>query len=126
MCDKGGDTPPLLLGRSCRLSLDRPLIMGIMNLTPDSFYDGGRFTDLDAVFITNAMGNTGDLEQIKTICDSKGILFIEDSCEALGTELNTDKAGNFGIASTFSFFVAHHMSTIEGGMCCTDEPELGE
>ena len=49
MRDKGGDTPPLLLGRNIRLSLDRPLIMGILNLTPDSFYDGGRYVGLDSV-----------------------------------------------------------------------------
>lgn len=49
MRDQGGDTPPLLLGRTCQLSLDRPLIMGILNLTPDSFYDGGRYVCLDAV-----------------------------------------------------------------------------
>ena len=49
MRDKGGDTPPLLLGRNCRLSLNRPLIMAILNLTPDSFYDGGRYADHDAI-----------------------------------------------------------------------------
>ncbi len=49
MCDKGGDTPPLLLGRNCRLSLKRPLILAILNLTPDSFYDGGRFAGQDAI-----------------------------------------------------------------------------
>jgi CDP-6-deoxy-D-xylo-4-hexulose-3-dehydrase len=32
--------------------------------------------------------------------------------------------GNWGLASTFSFFVGHHMSTIEGGMVCTDDDEL--
>ena len=49
MRDQGGDMPPLLLGRNCRLSLNRPLIMAILNLTPDSFYDGGRYSDQDAV-----------------------------------------------------------------------------
>lgn len=47
MRNKGGEAPPLFLGRSCRLTLDRPLIMGVLNLTPDSFYDGGRYSDLD-------------------------------------------------------------------------------
>ena len=44
----------------------------------------------------------------------------------MGTELLFDKSGNFGLASSFSFFVAHHMSTIEGGMVCTDNEELME
>ena len=40
---------PLLLGRTCRLNLDRPRIMGVLNMTPDSFYDGGRYSHLDEV-----------------------------------------------------------------------------
>lgn len=83
-------------------------------------------TDLQALFITNALGFTGDLDSIKQICDERGIILIEDNCESLGTELYTGKAGNFSIASSFSFFVAHHMSTIEGGMVCTDDKELAE
>ena len=81
-------------------------------------------TDLDAIFLTNAMGFAGDLSEIRDLCNSEGILLLEDNCEALGTELGGERAGNFGLASTFSFFVAHHMSTIEGGMVCTDDPEL--
>ncbi|CAD6491951.1 MAG: UDP-4-amino-4-deoxy-L-arabinose--oxoglutarate aminotransferase [Candidatus Argoarchaeum ethanivorans] len=83
-------------------------------------------TDLQALFITNALGFTGDLDRIKQICDERGIVLIEDNCESLGTALHTGKAGNFSIASSFSFFVAHHMSTIEGGMVCTDDTELAQ
>jgi CDP-4-dehydro-6-deoxyglucose reductase, E1 len=82
--------------------------------------------ELDALFITNALGFTGDLDKIKQICQENDILFIEDTCESLGSELPSGKAGNFGLASTFSFFVAHHMSTIEGGMVCTNNRELAE
>lgn len=81
---------------------------------------------LAAMFITNALGFTGDLDVIRQICDEEGIILIEDNCESLGTELESGKAGNFGVASTFSFFVAHHMSTIEGGMICTDDEDLAE
>jgi len=81
---------------------------------------------IHAVFLTNALGFTGDLPKIKEICESKNIILLEDNCEALGTELPEGKAGNFGLASSFSFFVAHHMSTIEGGMVCTDNENLYE
>jgi CDP-4-dehydro-6-deoxyglucose reductase, E1 len=81
---------------------------------------------LHALFITNALGFTGDLNLIRKICNENGILLIEDNCESLCTELITGKSGNFGIASSFSFFVAHHMSTIEGGMVCTDDNDLAE
>ncbi|MFA5515250.1 MAG: dihydropteroate synthase [Desulfuromonadales bacterium] len=40
--------PGHLAGRNCRLSLDEPLIMGVLNITPDSFSDGGRYDSLDA------------------------------------------------------------------------------
>ena len=83
-------------------------------------------TDLQALFLTNALGFTGDIDRVKTLCAERGILLIEDNCESLGTALVGGKAGNFGVASTFSFFVAHHMSTIEGGMACTDDEELAE
>jgi len=54
------------------------------------------------------------------------MVLIEDNCESLGTALPSGKTGNFGQGSTFSFFVAHHMSTVEGGCCCTDDEELDE
>jgi CDP-4-dehydro-6-deoxyglucose reductase, E1 len=82
--------------------------------------------DLDALFITNALGFAGDLDIIRQVCRNSDILLIEDNCEALGTELPSGKTGNFGLAATFSFFVAHHMSTIEGGMVATDNEELAQ
>jgi CDP-6-deoxy-D-xylo-4-hexulose-3-dehydrase len=81
---------------------------------------------LKAFFITNALGFAGDLHRIRELCDAEGILLLEDNCEALGTDLPHGRTGNFGLASTFSFFVAHHMSTIEGGMACTDDPDVAE
>ncbi|OGR68749.1 MAG: DegT/DnrJ/EryC1/StrS aminotransferase [Elusimicrobia bacterium GWC2_63_65] len=81
---------------------------------------------LSAFFITNALGLAGDLGEIRELCKKNGIILIEDNCESLGTVLPGGRTGNFGQASTFSFFVAHHMSTIEGGCCCTDDDELDE
>ena len=66
------------------------------------------------------------LDKIKEICDSRSIILIEDNCEALGSVVSGKKSGNYGLASTFSFFVAHHMSTIEGGMVTTDDNDLEE
>lgn len=83
-------------------------------------------TDLQALFITNILGFTGDIAKIRSICEEKNIILIEDNCESLGTVLPEGKAGNFGIGASFSFFVAHHMSTIEGGMVCTSDDEFAE
>lgn len=81
---------------------------------------------IQALFITNALGFTGDLNTIRAVCKRHRVILLEDNCESLGTVLPNGKAGNFGLASTFSFFVAHHMSTIEGGMVCTDDEELAD
>ncbi|MCD4747892.1 MAG: DegT/DnrJ/EryC1/StrS family aminotransferase, partial [Thermoanaerobaculales bacterium] len=97
-----------------------------LNLTSQTLSERLATTDLKGLFITNALGFTGDLNVIRDLCRAENILLLEDNCESLGTELPSGKAGNFSHASTFSFFVAHHMSTIEGGMVCTDDHDLAE
>ncbi len=81
---------------------------------------------LNAFFATNVIGFAGDLYAIQNLCRKNNILFLEDNCESLGTELPQGKTGNFSLGSSFSFYVAHHMSTIEGGMVCTDDEAFAE
>jgi CDP-6-deoxy-D-xylo-4-hexulose-3-dehydrase len=97
-----------------------------LNVTSGKLQERIRAVDLKAFFLTNALGFTGDLDAIREVCLDAGIVLLEDNCESLGTELPSGKAGNFGLASTFSFFVAHHMSTIEGGMAATDDDDLAD
>jgi len=77
-----------------------------------------------AFFTTNVLGFCDDLEKIEKLCVRKKIIFLEDNCESLGSRYKKRNLGNFSLASTFSFFVGHHLSTIEGGMICTDDEEL--
>jgi len=79
---------------------------------------------LKGVFLTNALGFCGDIEKIRSLCDEHDVILIEDNCESLGTRYQKKLLGNYGMASTFSFFVGHHLSTVEGGMICTDDDEL--
>lgn len=79
---------------------------------------------LKMVFLTNLLGFCDDIDKIKSICNNNKIILIEDNCEALGSVYKGKKLGNFGLASTFSFYVGHHMSTIEGGAICTDDVDL--
>lgn len=81
---------------------------------------------LQAVFLTNALGFCGDIDAIAALCKKQGVILIEDNCESLGTRYKGKLLGNFGLASTFSFFVGHHLSTIEGGMICTDDDDLAD
>lgn len=80
--------------------------------------------NLDGLFLTNALGFCDKINEIKNICLENKKVFIEDNCESLGSKINGELLGNFGLASTFSFYVGHHLSTIEGGMVCTDDEEL--
>lgn len=80
--------------------------------------------NIKMLFLTNLLGFCDDIDKIKQICDKKHIILIEDNCESLGTIYKTKKLGNFSLASTFSFFVGHHMSTIEGGAVCTDDEKI--
>jgi CDP-4-dehydro-6-deoxyglucose reductase, E1 len=77
-----------------------------------------------ALFITNVLGFCSDINIIREICVQQGIIFLEDNCESLGSESFGKNLGNFGLASTFSFYVGHHLSTIEGGMISTDDEDL--
>ena len=97
-----------------------------LNVASGTLADRIRTSELKAFFVTNALGFAGDLDKIRALCADSAIVLLEDNCEALGTELPAGRTGNFGLASTFSFFVAHHMSTIEGGMVATDDDELAD
>lgn len=79
---------------------------------------------LKMIFITNLLGFCDDIDKIQMICKKQDIILIEDNCESLGTVYKGKKLGNYSLASTFSFYVGHHMSTIEGGAICTDDEEL--
>jgi len=80
--------------------------------------------DIKALFITNILGFCDDIDNILNICHQKNIILIEDNCESFGSVYRGKKLGNFGLASTFSTFVGHHLSTIEGGMVLTDDGDL--
>lgn len=95
-----------------------------LNISSDTLLEVINKYPIKVLFITHALGFCGDLEKIQKICKERNILIIEDTCEALGSKYKNKLLGNFGLASTFSFYVGHHMSTIEGGAICTDDKEL--
>lgn len=79
---------------------------------------------IKAFFLTHLLGFCDDLDALVSLCRERHILLLEDTCEALGTVYKSKRLGNFGLASTFSFYVGHHMSTVEGGAVCTDSGAL--
>ena len=79
-----------------------------------------------AVFLTHAQGFNGLSQKLLRILKKKKILLIEDVCESHGATFNNKKLGTFGKISNFSFYFAHHLSTIEGGMICTNDKKIYE
>ena len=77
-----------------------------------------------AVFLTHAQGFDGLTDELIEQLKLNNIPLIEDVCESHGVTHNNEKAGSIGWMSNFSFFYAHHMSTIEGGMVSTNDPEV--
>lgn len=79
-----------------------------------------------AVFLTHVLGLDGITDKLISELKSLKIPLIEDVCESHGATHNNSKLGTFGWASNFSFYYAHHLTTIEGGMICTDDVNLYE
>ena len=73
-----------------------------------------------AIFLVHLLGNPCEMDAIVDIAQRRGLVLLEDACEAHGAEYKGQKVGSFGGAATFSFFFSHHISTIEGGMVVTD------
>ena len=74
-----------------------------------------------AVFLTHVQGFNGLTDRLLETLEERDIPLIEDVCESHGATFKDKKLGSYGLISNFSFYYAHHMSTIEGGMVCTND-----
>lgn len=79
-----------------------------------------------AVFLTHVQGFDGLTDELLCELRRLNIPLIEDVCESHGATHLGKKLGSIGWVSNFSYYYAHHMSTIEGGMICTNDPEVYE
>jgi len=79
-----------------------------------------------AVFLTHVLGYSALSQPLLDELARRGIPLLEDVCESHGATFSGRKLGSIGLASNFSFYYAHHLSTIEGGMVCTNNTDLYE
>ncbi|MFQ5771504.1 MAG: DegT/DnrJ/EryC1/StrS family aminotransferase [bacterium] len=79
-----------------------------------------------AIFLTHVLGYNALNQHLLDEISEINIPLIEDTCESYGATFQGRKLGTFGLMSNFSFYYAHHLSTIEGGMVCTNDPDLYE
>jgi CDP-6-deoxy-D-xylo-4-hexulose-3-dehydrase len=69
----------------------------------------------------HCLGNPFDAAGLAELCAEHGLVLIEDCCDALGSTLGGKLVGTFGVAATFSFYPAHHMTMGEGGAVAADD-----
>ena len=79
-----------------------------------------------AIVLVHALGFNGINDKIIKLAKEHDLLLIEDCCEAHGAVYKDNKVGSLSDMSCFSFYFGHHMTTIEGGMLCTNNKEIYE
>ena len=78
------------------------------------------------LILVSVLGLPPNMTKIEDLCKKYDVILLEDACESLGTSYNGKKLGTFGKMSSFSLYFGHHISTIEGGMICTDDDDIAD
>lgn len=79
--------------------------------------------DIKMIFVTHLLGFAANNQLYSSIFPDA--IIIDDVCESHGTkDLNGNRVGSDSLGATFSFYFGHHMTTVEGGMVCTNDLEL--
>jgi len=77
-----------------------------------------------AVILVSVLGLVPQMDKILELCKKYDVVLLEDVCESMGSKFNDSYLGTFGMASFFSMYFGHHLSTIEGGFINTNDDEL--
>jgi len=77
-----------------------------------------------AIVLVHCLGFNGINDEIIKIAKDNNLILIEDCCESHGAKFGDKKIGSIGDISLFSFYFGHHITTIEGGMVCVNDPKL--
>lgn len=77
-----------------------------------------------ALILVSVLGLVPKMEEIIDLCQKYNVILLEDVCESMGSEYKNKKLGKFGLASFYSFYYGHTLSTIEGGLINTDDKDL--
>lgn len=76
------------------------------------------------IFVSPVLGNPPDMDRLVEICEKYDLKLIGDNCDSLGSKWNGKYLSEYYVAFSNSFYPAHHISTGEGGMVCTNDDEL--
>jgi perosamine synthetase len=79
-----------------------------------------------AIMVVHIYGLPVDMEPVLNLAHKHGLYIIEDAAEMHGQTYQGKPCGSFGHISTFSFYPNKHITTGEGGMIVTDDPQLAQ
>lgn len=74
-----------------------------------------------AIFVSPVLGNPPNMDKLVELCEKHGIILLGDNCDSLGTIWKDNLLTDYYYAWSTSFYPAHHMSTGEGGMVCSND-----
>lgn len=77
-----------------------------------------------AIFVSPVLGNPPNFDRLLEICEKYDIKLVGDNCDSLGSKWKGKYLNEYYVAFSNSFYPAHHISTGEGGMVCTNDDEL--
>lgn len=82
--------------------------------------------EIKGMVVVHILGNTTNMKKLLDLKQEYNLIFLEDTCESLGSKYDDKFLGTFGECGTYSFYFSHHITTIEGGMVVTDSFEVYE
>ena len=110
-------TPILQLGLvPVYVDVKKDLNMNMDELRKVLLFEDG----IKCVMIVHTLGFPADMSHLLKLSAEHNFKIIEDCCESHGAAIEDKKIGSYGDISTWSFYVAHHMTTAEGGMVLTN------
>jgi CDP-6-deoxy-D-xylo-4-hexulose-3-dehydrase len=77
-----------------------------------------------AIFLSPVLGNPPNMDRLLEICEKHGLELLLDNCDSLGSTWRGKYLNEYAIASSTSFYPAHHISTGEGGMVSSNIEEI--
>jgi CDP-6-deoxy-D-xylo-4-hexulose-3-dehydrase len=77
-----------------------------------------------AIFVSPVLGNPPNMDELVEICKRNDLLLIGDNCDSLGTKYNSKHISEYYYSWTTSFYPAHHITTGEGGMVCSNDKHV--
>lgn len=79
-----------------------------------------------AIMVVHIYGLPTDMDAVLEVAQRHKLRIVEDAAEMHGQTYRGKPCGSFGDVSVFSFYPNKHITTGEGGMILTDDPEIGE